>query len=105
LDGLLIDLSMKVSPWAVVAREKAALNLHPGLDHDGLLVFDRGYSRHAWHKKLTDKSLIWVTRARKGMHCEVAKNLPVANGGTVIRNRIIRVTNQPRRSAQTVADI
>jgi putative transposase len=90
LDGLLIDLSMKVFPWADFAREKAAFKLHPRLDHDGLLVFDRGYSRHAWHKKLTDKGLTWVPRARKGMRCEVAKNLPVADGGTVICNRIMR---------------
>jgi hypothetical protein len=34
--------------------------------------------------------VIWVTRARKGMRCEVAKKLPVADGGTVICNRIMR---------------
>ncbi|MCP4184293.1 MAG: DUF4372 domain-containing protein [Hyphomicrobiales bacterium] len=72
LDGSLIDLSMKVFPWADIAPKKAAFKLHPGLDHDGLipafaevseglgsemeavntfdfpvgsvLVFDRGYS-------------------------------------------------------------
>jgi hypothetical protein len=77
LDGSLIDLSMKVFPWADVAPKKAAFKLHLGLDHDGLipafaevseglvsemdvadtfafpkgsvLVFDRGYSRYTWH--------------------------------------------------------
>ena len=95
LDGSLIDLSMKVFPWADVGPKKAAFKLHLGLDHDGLipafaevsegltsemevadtfafpkgsvLVFDRGYSRYTWHKQLTDKGLFWVTRARKGI--------------------------------------
>lgn len=37
LDGSLIDLSMKVFPWADVAPKKAAFKLHLGLDHDGLI--------------------------------------------------------------------
>ena len=37
LDGSLIDLSMKVFPWADIAPKKAAFKLHLGLDHDGLI--------------------------------------------------------------------
>jgi hypothetical protein len=83
LDGSLIDLSMKVFPWADIAPKKAAFKLHLGLDHDGLIpafaevsgglesemdvadafafpqgsvvVFDRGYSRYTWHKRLTEQ--------------------------------------------------
>jgi putative transposase len=83
LDGSLIDLSMKVFPWADIAPKKAAFKLHVGLDHDGLipafaevseglesemavvdtfrfppgsvLVFDRGYGKYSWHKQLTDR--------------------------------------------------
>lgn len=36
LDGSLIDLSMKVFPWADIAPKKASFKLHLGLDHDGL---------------------------------------------------------------------
>ena len=37
LDGSLIDLSMKVFPWANIAPKKAAFKLHLGLDHDSLI--------------------------------------------------------------------
>ena len=127
LDGSLIDLSMKVFPWADVAPKKAAFKLHLGLDHDGLipafaevsegltsemevadtfafpkgsvLVFDRGYNRYTWHKQLTDKGLFWVTRARKGLLHEVIKTRPVAPGGAVIRDQIVRLGNKRARQA------
>lgn len=127
LDGSLIDLSMKVFPWADVAPKKAAFKLHLGLDHDGLipafaevsegltsemevadtfafpkgsvLVFDRGYSRYTWHKQLTDKGLFWVTRARKGMVYEVVKTRPVAQDSAIICDQIIRLSNKRARQA------
>ena len=127
LDGSLIDLSLKVFPWARVAPRKAAFKLHLGLDHDGLipafaevteglspemdvadrfafpkgsvLVFDRGYNRYTWHKQLTDKGLFWVTRARKGMCHEVVRELPVTPGGPVVRDQIVRLTNRQARKA------
>ncbi|MBI1425432.1 MAG: IS4 family transposase [Gammaproteobacteria bacterium] len=120
LDGSLIDLSMKVFPWADIAPKKAAFKLHVGLDHDGLipafaevseglesemavagtfrfppgsvLVFDRGYGRYAWHKQLTDRGLFWVTRARSNMKYEVVSEQPVVSGGGVISDQIIRLT-------------
>ncbi len=127
LDGSLIDLSMKVFPWADVAPKKAAFKLHLGLDHDGLipafaevtegltsemetvdtfdfpkgsvLVFDRGYSRYTWHNQLTDKGLFWVTRARKGMRYEVVQTREVADDGNVISDQVVRLTNKKAREA------
>ena len=127
LDGSLIDLSMKVFPWADVAPKKAAFKLHVGLDHDGLipafaevsegltsemevadsftfpkgsvLVFDRGYGRYLWHKQLTDKGLFWVTRARKDMVYEVIKTRFVTVNGNVISDQIIRLRNKLARQA------
>jgi hypothetical protein len=37
LDSSLIDLSLAVFPWAYYALGKAAMKLHFGLDHDGML--------------------------------------------------------------------
>ena len=127
LDGSLIDLSMKVFPWADVAPKKAAFKLHVGLDHDGLipafaevseglvsdmdvadtfafpkgsvLVFDRGYSRYTWHKQLTDRGLFWVTRARKGMQYEVITTRPVAESDPVVSDQIVRLSNKRARQA------
>jgi hypothetical protein len=122
LDGSLIDLSMKVFPWADIAPKKAAFKLHLGLDHDGLIpafaevsgglesemdvaeafafprgsvvVFDRGYSRYTWHKQLTERGIFWVTRARKGMVHEVVKTSPVPEDGPVLQDQIIRLTSR-----------
>ena len=128
LDGSLIDLSMKVFPWADVGPKKAAFKLHLGLDHDGLipafaevsegltpemevadsfafpkgsvLVFDRGYSRYTWHKQLTDRGLFWVTRARKGMRYELVHTRQVVREGNVISDQIIRLSNKLARQAK-----
>jgi len=127
LDGSLIDLSMKVFPWANVAPKKAALKLHLGLDHDGLipafaqvseglasemnvadrfafpkgsvLVFDRGYGRYTWHKQLTDRGLFWVTRPRKAMQYEVIKSRPTAADSAVASDQIVRLCNRRARAA------
>jgi IS4 transposase len=124
----LIDLSMKVFPWAEIAPKKAAFKLHLGLDHDGLIpafaevsdglesemdvadafafppgsvvVFDRGYSRYTWHKQLTERGLFWVTRARKSMVHEVVKTLPAPEDGPVLNDQIIRLTSRKALQAE-----
>ncbi len=121
LDGSLIDLSMKVFPWADITSKKAAFKLHLGLDHDGLLpafaevteglgsemeavdtfdfppgsvlVFDRGYSRYTWLKGLTEKGLFWVTRSKANMKYEVVKSFPVREGSGVISDQRIRLSS------------
>jgi len=128
LDGSLIDLSMKVFPWADIAPKKAAFKLHLGLDHDGLipafaevsgglesemdvadafafpqgsvLVFDRGYSRYTWHKQLTERGIFWVTRARKGMVHEVVKTSPTPEHGPILKDQIIRLTSRKALQAE-----
>jgi len=121
LDGSLIDLSLKVFPWADIAPKKAAFKLHLGLDHDGLmpafaevteghgaemeavdtftfppgsvLVFDRGYDRYTWHKELTDKGLFWVTRSKRTMRYEVIKDFPIKPQTGVISDQLICLTS------------
>jgi len=92
LDASLLDVSMKVFPWASYGRKKSAFKLHLGLDHDGLipafacvtegkvsdmvqarqlalptgsvLVFDKGYNCYRWHNSLTEKGIFFVSRIR-----------------------------------------
>ena len=92
LDASLIDVSMKVFPWANFGRKKSAFKLHLGLDHDGLIpafacvtqgkvsdmeqarqlalpkgsvvVFDKGYNCYRWHNSLTKKGIFFVSRIR-----------------------------------------
>lgn len=92
LDASLIDVSMKVFPWADFNRKKSAFKLHLGLDHDGLIpafarvtqgkvsdmaqarlfalpkgsvvVFDKGYNCYRWHNSLTQNGIFFVSRIR-----------------------------------------
>jgi putative transposase len=163
LDGTLISLSMKVFPWADYNCKKAAFKVHVGLDHDGLipafasitrgrgsemaqarrwnypagsvLVFDKGYSSYAWHKLLTEKGYIWVTRLRNNALYRVTERRSVARHPHVTSDQTIEftgirahqnalypvrrigyrdpetgkhyvfITNNFRWSAQTIADI
>ena len=93
IDSTLIDLSLKVFPWADFNCKKAALKLHVGLDHDGYLpafatvteskksdlsvarslslkpgsivVCDRGYYDAEWFKSMNHKGIYFLTRAKK----------------------------------------
>jgi len=93
LDSSLIDLSLKIFPWAHYAKGKAAMKLHVALDHQGnmpafatithghtsdlevarslsfprgsLVTCDRGYLDYAWFKTLTGKGIFFVTRPKK----------------------------------------
>ena len=125
LDGTLIDLSMKVFPWADYNRRKAALKLHVGLDHDGLipafasltggsdsemaavegwalppgsvLVFDRGYNNYSWHKALTDKGFVWVTRMRRKARYRVVERRAVARRSPITSDQLIEYTGKKAR--------
>ncbi len=115
LDSSLIDLSLKVFPWAHYALGKAAMKLHVGLDHDGLLpgfavvteskssdlsgarrfafpkgsitVFDKGYSDYAWLKSLDDRGVLFVTRARSNIDVTPIEDRAVGRGGNVTFDR------------------
>ena len=93
LDSSLIDLSLKIFPWAHYAKGKAAMKLHVALEHqDNLPAFaaithshtsdlevarsldfpkgsivtcDRGYLDYTWFKTLTGKGIFFVTRPKK----------------------------------------
>jgi len=122
LDGSLIDLSMKIFPWADYNNMKAAFKLHVGLDHDGLipafvsltegkagevneaakwdfpkgsvLVFDKGYSRYAWHKSLTEQGLFWVTRIRGNALYRVTERRDVSQHEHITSDQTIVYTSK-----------
>ena len=130
LDSSLIDLSLAVFPWAHYALGKAAMKLHLGLDHDGMLpgfavitesrvsdlvgarrfafprgsivVFDKGYSDYAWLKELDDAQVFFVTRARANILAETLSERPVRNSGNVTFDRRIALAGKrPREMGVT----
>ena len=98
-----------------------------GLDHDGLipafvsltegkagevneadqwnfpkgsvLVFDKGYSRYAWHKSLTDKGLFWVTRIRGNALYRVVERRDVSQHDHVTSDQTIVYTSKCAQDA------
>jgi putative transposase len=128
LDSSLIDLSLKVFPWAHYALGKAAMKLHVGLDHDGMLpgfavltesrvsdlagargfafpkgaitVFDKGYSDYAWLKTLDDRGVFFVTRARSNIDVTLLGEHAVRHGGNVTFDRRVTLAGKrPREMA------
>jgi putative transposase len=120
LDATLIDLSLKVFPWAEYTRSKAAVKLHVGLDHDGYLpafvaitegkksdiavarrlalprgsvvVCDKGCTDFAWYKDLTERGIYFVSRARDNACVEVLEARPVRPGSGLLFDQTVRMT-------------
>ena len=121
-DSSLIDLSLAVFPWAHYALGKAAMKLHLGLDHDGMLpafavvtesrvsdlagarrltfpkqsivVFDKGYSDYAWLKSLDDGGVFYVTRARVNIDATTLSERAVPAAGNVRFDRRIALAGK-----------
>lgn len=93
LDSSVIDLSLKLMPWARFRQDEACLKLHTAIDLAGDLpelvvigpgtvqdmktarlrfqfksgttvIFDKGYSQYAWYRKLDDDGVFFVTRQK-----------------------------------------
>lgn len=92
LDASVIDLSLKLFPWAKCHQTKAAMKLHLGLNNSSLIpefvalgdgkendmvkgrqfhfpkgsivAFDKGYIDYAWFGSLTKQGVSFVTRLR-----------------------------------------
>lgn len=124
LDGSLLDVSMKLFPWADYNLKKSAFKLHLGLDHDGLIpcfarvtegrvseneiakefsapkgsvvVFDKGFNSYEWHNSLTEKGIYWVTRIRGNAQYEVIEERNFVINGKVLSDQVIAYTSKQR---------
>jgi putative transposase len=124
LDSSLIDLSLKIFPWAHLSKGKAAMKLHVALDHDGYLpafsvvthcrksdleggrsmafpkgsivVFDKGYSDYAWLKQLEDRGVFFVTRARANILAKTLSARQEVRGNVLSDERIELSSPRPR---------
>ena len=120
LDASLIEVSMKIFPWADYNGQKAAFKLHVGLDHDGLIpafadltkskvtdmtqarlmhfppgsvvVFDKGYNCYRWHNTLTEEGIFFVTRIRRNALYRVLERRASNPGSAVTSDQIIEYT-------------
>lgn len=124
LDASLMDLSLQVFPWARINHSKAAVKLHVGLNHGGMLpefvaltdgtvpdlrearafafptgsivVCDKGYVDYGWYQALTERGVYFVTRQKARAVYQVVLKQVVIPGQGITADQIIELngTNQ-----------
>jgi len=122
LDSSVIDLCVKVFPWAKFRATKGAVKLHLLLEHDGLLphyalitdgkqadvkvaktmcfpagamlIFDRGYNDYEWFHNLTLQCVHFVTRLKERASFVVVESRAISDSSSVRADEIIVFTKQ-----------
>lgn len=103
LDASVINLSLKLMPWAQKRSNEASIKLHTAIDLAGdlpeivvlehgkvqdmkvarqqmefkagtTLIFDKGYSNYAWLQSLTDSDVSFVTRIKDYVSFKVVRS-------------------------------
>lgn len=117
LDATIINLCLKVFPWATYQQTKGAIKLHVGLSADGYLpeffdvtkgkeheinwakllklpvgsfvVFDRGYTDYLWYQALMEAGVFFVARLKDNALVEYFKKRPGRKAKGVILDQEI----------------
>lgn len=120
LDASLIDLSLKIFPWAHYALGKAAMKLHVGLNHSGnlpafaaitdgkvsdieigrtvqfpkgsIVAIDKGYIDYRWFNLLDSKGIFFVTRIRRNVIWRVIERRDVDKRSGLTSDQTIELT-------------
>lgn len=103
LDASVIDLSLKLMPWARFDKQRANVKIHAAINLNGnlpeiivvekgriqdmkitrdrikfssgsTLIFDKGYSNYRWYQDLTDAGIFFVTRMKDYVRFKVVKS-------------------------------
>ena len=119
LDASVIDLSLKIFPWAKCHQTKAAVKLHVGLNNASLIpefvalsdgkesdlvkgrqfkfpkgsivAFDKGYVDYGWYGSLTKQEVSFVTRIRPKAVYSILEENPVPSNNQVVYDQIIQL--------------
>ena len=112
IDSTIIDLCLKLFPWADFRKEKGGIKLTVKLDHQGkipcfvvmsnarehdikgikeipyetndVLVFDRGYADYSFFEALCEKKVWFVTRMKKNALIKYCNKRDVKQGGDIV---------------------
>lgn len=103
LDASVINLSLKLMPWARMRSDEASIKLHTAIDLAGDLpeivvigpgnlqdmkmarerfdfrsgttvIFDKGYSDYGWFQKLTENGVFFITRQKSYARFKVVRS-------------------------------
>lgn len=121
LDASIIDLSIKLFPWAKNHKDKASVKLSVGLNHgnwlpefvalgDGkendmvqgrqftfpkgsIVAFDKGYVDYQWFRSLTEQGVSFVTRLRPKAVYKVLERRSVNKSKGVTSDQVIQLNS------------
>jgi hypothetical protein len=119
IDSTIIDLCLKLFPWANFRKGKAGIKLTVKLDHQGIipcfvvmsnanehdskkikevpynsgdvLVFDRGYNNYGYFKTLCDEKVWFVTRLKKNAVYNYVRKNEIKENGKIISDYDIKI--------------
>jgi putative transposase len=128
LDASVIDLSLKLMPWARFRSNEACIKLHTAIDLAGDLpemvvigpgnvqdmkmarssfrfktgstvIFDKGYSNYTWYQKLSDQGVFFITRQKDFVRFKVAYSKKTdRTQGHICDQEIYVISQTARRS-------
>ncbi len=121
LDASIIDLSIKLFPWAVSYKDKASVKLSVGLNHGNMLpefvslsdgsendmiegrkfkfprgsivAFDKGYVDYQWFGDLTKQGVSFVTRLRPKAVYKIIERRAFTKNKGVTSDQIIQLNS------------
>ncbi|MFQ3363565.1 MAG: hypothetical protein ACI883_000533 [Candidatus Azotimanducaceae bacterium] len=121
LDASIVDLSVKLFPWAACHKDKASVKLSVGLNHgnmlpefvalsdgnendmiqgrtfkfpkDSIVAFDKGYVDYQWFGDPTNQGVSFVTRLRPKAVYQVLERKPVVRNQGVTSDQIIQLNS------------
>jgi len=101
---LRLDLESFLPRFAIIdtAREadaKRARELCAGIKEGEIVIFDKAYLDfdHLWD--LESRGVFWVTRAKENMVYKVIETYPVKEGGKIVSDELIGLTNPASKKA------
>jgi len=101
---LRLDLESFLPRFAIIdtAREadaKRARELCAGIKEGEIVIFDKAYLDfgHLWD--LESRGIFWVTRAKENMAYKVVETYPVKEGGKIVSDELIGLTNPASEKA------
>lgn len=99
-----LDLQSFLPRFAIIdtAREadaKRAREVCAGLEEGEIVIFDKAFLDYAHLWDLESRGVIWVTRAKENLQCEVVKAYPIKSGGKVISDELVALKNPASEKA------
>ena len=101
---LRLDLQSFLPRFAIIdtAREadaKRAREVCAGIKDGEIVIFDKAYVDfdHLWN--LAQRGVVWVTRAKENLQCEMVERYAVKAGGTIVADELVGLKNAGSQKA------